>query len=141
VSRFLGLVVIDALEAPSAMLLHTGVRATAARVRRNDGASACDRCIVADSALKRMRGLLGRDGLEPGEGLLLKPAGSIHTAFMRFAIDAVFLDKRSRVVKIASDVKPWRAVFARRSRSVLELRAGECARRGLAVGDVLEVVR
>jgi uncharacterized membrane protein (UPF0127 family) len=86
-----------------------------------------------------MRGLLGRSGLGADEGVLLRPAGSIHTFFMRFAIDAIFLDREGRVVRVAESMPPWRAVAARGARAVLELRAGEAARRGVAVGDVLVV--
>jgi uncharacterized membrane protein (UPF0127 family) len=86
-----------------------------------------------------MRGLLGRRDLATDEGVLLRPAGSIHTFFMRFPIDAVFLDRDHRVVRVAGSVAPWRAAAARGARAVLELRAGEAARRGIAPGDVLEV--
>jgi uncharacterized membrane protein (UPF0127 family) len=84
-----------------------------------------------------MRGLLGRRNLPSGEGILLKPASSVHMAFMRFAIDAVFLDRDMRVVKIAEDLRPWRMAGARGAKSVLEIPAGEAARRGLSVGDRL----
>jgi uncharacterized membrane protein (UPF0127 family) len=86
-----------------------------------------------------MKGLLGRRGLPSDEGILLKPASSVHMAFMRFAIDAVFLDRELRVVKISADLKPWRMAGARGSKSVLEIAAGEAARRGLTVGDRLSV--
>jgi uncharacterized protein len=82
-----------------------------------------------------MRGLLGRDRLEPGEGLLLRPASSIHTFFMRFPIDVVFLSDELEVVGIAAELRPWRTACRRGARAVLELSAGECARRGLSVGD------
>ena len=108
-------------------------------LRREDGSVVCERCLLAETALTRMKGLLGRRYLPPGEGILLKPASSVHMAFMRFAIDAVFLDGDMRVVKIAADLKPWRAAGARRSKSVLEIAAGEAARRGLTVGDRLSV--
>jgi uncharacterized membrane protein (UPF0127 family) len=97
----------------------------------------CERCVLADTALTRMRGLLGRRDLPSGEGILLKPASSVHMAFMRFAIDAVFLDRELRVVKIAADLRPWRLAGARGAKSVVELPAGEAARRGLNVGDRL----
>jgi uncharacterized protein len=84
-----------------------------------------------------MRGLLGRRNLPSGEGILLKPASSVHMAFMRFAIDAVFLDGEMRVLKVAADLRPWRMAGARGSKSVLEIPAGEAARRGLSVGDRL----
>ena len=106
-------------------------------LRREDGTIVCERCLLAETALTRMKGLLGRRELPSGEGILLKPASSVHMAFMRFAIDAVFLDRELRVVKIAADLKPWRAAAARGSKSVLEIPAGEAARRGLSVGDRL----
>src|SRR4051794_41840642 len=77
-----------------------------------------------------MKGLLGRGSLPSGEGIMLKPASSVHMAFMRFAIDAVFLDRDMRVVKIAADLKPWRAAGARGSKSVLEIAAGGAPPRG-----------
>jgi len=87
-----------------------------------------------------MKGLLGRKGLPSGEGLLLRPAGSVHTWFMRFPIDAVFLDGEGRVLKIAADLRPWRAAGCRGARAVLELSSGESERRGVRPGDRLTPV-
>jgi uncharacterized membrane protein (UPF0127 family) len=84
-----------------------------------------------------MRGLLGRRDLPQGEGILLRPAGSIHTFFMRFPIDAVFLSETGVVLSIAAGVRPWRIAACKRSRSVLELAAGESERRGLEVGQTV----
>jgi uncharacterized membrane protein (UPF0127 family) len=106
-------------------------------LRRMDGTIVCERCQLADSPVSRLRGLLGRDGLEPGEGLLLRPASAVHTWFMRFPIDAVFLNRDLVVLGIADGLEPWRAAGRRGARAVLELPAGECARRGLEVGDEL----
>ena len=103
------------------------------------GAVVCERCLVADTPLLRARGLLGRASLEPGEGVLLKPASSIHMFFMRFPIDAVFLDRELVVQKVVPNLKPWRIAGARRSKAVLEIAAGECERRGLKPGDRLSV--
>ena len=86
-----------------------------------------------------MRGLLGRSDLPAGEGVLLRPASSIHTHFMRFAIDAVFLDRDLRVVEVRSALPPWRMARKRGAKAVLELRAGEACRRGIKVGDVLAI--
>jgi uncharacterized protein len=94
---------------------------------------------LADRPLARMRGLMGRRGLPAGEGLLLRPAPSIHTGFMRFAIDAVFLDHSLRVLAVVEGVRPWRIASKRSARAVLELPAGESARRGVKVGDRLEL--
>jgi uncharacterized membrane protein (UPF0127 family) len=108
-------------------------------LRRLDGAIVCERCTIADNPFTRMKGLLGRDGLEEGEGLLLRPASAVHTYFMRFPIDVVFLDYGLVVVGISDSVDPWRATSQRGAKAVLELPAGESARRGLAVGDRLEL--
>lgn len=94
---------------------------------------------LADRPLRRMRGLIGRRGLSAGEGLLLSPAPAIHTAFMRFPIDALFLDRNLQVLDIVEKLGPWRVVTKLRARAVLELSAGECARRGVEVGDRLEL--
>ena len=104
---------------------------------REDGSVLCSSCAVAHTALRRMRGLLGRARLAPGEGLLLQPAGSVHTAFLGFPIDVVFLDRELRVVKVVADLTAWRAAFARGARAALELPAGTCSRFGLVVGERL----
>jgi uncharacterized protein len=104
-------------------------------LRREDGRIVCERVVVADRAYRRMRGLLGRRYLREGEGMVLRPGWSIHTAFMRFPIDAVFLDADQVVIKIEPEVGPWRTVSCRGAREVVELSAGECKRRGLVVGD------
>ncbi len=106
-------------------------------LRREDGSIVCERCVLADTALARMRGLLGRSELPSGQGILLKPASSVHMAFMRFPIDAVFLDRDLRVVKVASDLRPWRAAASRGAKAVLEIPAGEAQRRGVTAGDRL----
>jgi len=99
-----------------------------------------EHCHVAETALARLRGLLGRSGLSSGEGMLLRPTSSIHTAFMRFAIDVVFLDRSDRVVKVASELRPWRVAACPGARAVLEVGAGEAARRGLRPGVSLTQV-
>jgi uncharacterized membrane protein (UPF0127 family) len=107
------------------------------RVISGDGTVVCERCEIADRALPRMRGLLGRDGLAPGEGMLIDPSPSVHMFFMRFAIDVVFLDKSRTVVKVVRELRPWRAAGARKAAAALELPAGAAARCGLRPGDVL----
>jgi uncharacterized protein len=108
------------------------------KLRSVDGSIICKRCVVADRMWSRMKGLLGRRGLDEGEGLLIRPAPSIHTFFMRFPIDTVFLSKEGEVLKVAGDVRPWRMRSCRRAHSVLELGAGEAKRRGIAVGQRLD---
>jgi uncharacterized membrane protein (UPF0127 family) len=84
-----------------------------------------------------MRGLLGRSGLEPGSGMLIDAAPSVHMFFMRFPIDVVFLDRDWKVVGIRSRLRPWRVAGARRAVAALELPAGAAAEAGIEVGDVL----
>ena len=82
-----------------------------------------------------MKGLLGRSALDPDEGLLLRPAGSVHTAFMRFPIDVVFLDGAMQVLRVEPNVRPWRVAGQRRARAVLELAAGSRRARRHCAGD------
>ena len=106
---------------------------------REDGAVVCERCLLATTMWPRMKGLLGRKELPPGEGIYLRPASSIHMFFMRFPIDAVFLDRDLVVRKVASGLKPWRIASARGSKSVIELAAGEAGRRGIEPGPRLRI--
>jgi uncharacterized membrane protein (UPF0127 family) len=106
-------------------------------VTREDGSTLAEKCVVADRMLARMKGLLGRRGLANGEAMLIRPAPSIHTFFMRFAIDAVFLSSSGDVLKVAPSIKPWRTRSCRRSYAVLELAAGEACRRDISPGDQL----
>ena len=105
---------------------------------RDDGSVICERCVVADRMLPRMKGLLGKRELVAGEGLLIQPAPSIHTFFMRFPIDVVFLSKNGKVMKVAANVGPWRMRSCRRAFAVLELAAGEAERRRITVGDQVD---
>jgi uncharacterized protein len=94
----------------------------------------CERCLVADRPWARMRGLLGRSELPRGGGSLLRPAASIHTFFMRFPIDAVFLDEEGVVLGVERELAPWRLAWRRGAKAVLELGAGGAA---LTRGDRL----
>src|SRR5215210_4517931 len=115
------------------------MRVAPVKIKGAREAVVCDRCAVADRPLARLRGLMGRRELPRGEGLLLKPAPSIHTWFMRFPIDAVFLDGDLRVLGVAAGLRPWRIAGRRGARAVLELPDGEARRLGLDAGVVLEV--
>jgi uncharacterized membrane protein (UPF0127 family) len=99
----------------------------------------CDRCELADSAWTRLRGLMGRARLEPRGGLMLRPASSIHTSFMRFPIDAVFLNHELRVLRVREGLRPWRAAAVPNATAVLELAAGQAARHGLIPGARLRL--
>lgn len=104
-------------------------------VVRAGGEPVCERCSVAENPLTRLRGLLGRSGLRPDEGLLIRPTFAIHTCFMRFPIDAVFLNRELVVVGVETDVRPWRVAARRGANAVLELAAGESKRRRIQPGE------
>ena len=91
----------------------------------------CEHCEVASTLGSRTKGLLGRSGLDPGHGLLITRTGSIHTVFMRFAIDAVYLDKQMTVRKIVRGIRPFRLSWSPGAKYVLELAAGEAERVGI----------
>jgi uncharacterized membrane protein (UPF0127 family) len=100
------------------------------------GQIVCERCYVAERSLPRIRGLIGWSELAPGEGMLLRPSWSIHTAFVGYPIDAVFLDGELAIIGVAH-LKPFRAALRLGARAVLELPAGTCERLGLKPGDRL----
>jgi uncharacterized membrane protein (UPF0127 family) len=103
------------------------------------GQTLSSRCVLARSAYSRLVGLLNHDKLAPGEGLLLDPCNQVHTFFMKFPIDVVFLNKRDEVVAI-KELKPWRMSKMHFSaKRVLELPVGTCRGLGLRVGDRLEM--
>jgi uncharacterized membrane protein (UPF0127 family) len=93
--------------------------------------------VIADTPLSRLRGLMGRKELPGDEGLLLTPAWSVHTSFMQFPIDVVYLESDLTVLGMREGMKPWRMSAWRGARSVLELPAGTCERRRLRPGDRL----
>jgi uncharacterized membrane protein (UPF0127 family) len=113
------------------------VREAVLSVAGEPGRVVCRRCHVADNSLERMKGLLGRGGLEADEGLLLRPASSVHTWFMRFPIDIVFLDRELVVLDTRAAVGPWKMARARGAKSVLELPAGACERADIRAGLAL----
>ena len=94
--------------------------------------------LKADTFSSRLFGLIPRKTLGPDEGLWLDPCAMIHTCFMSFPIDAVFLDSGHKVVKIVPSLRPWRfSPWVYEAESVLEFPAG-CASSVLAEGDLLE---
>ena len=94
---------------------------------------------VADTSAKRRTGLLKHERLEPGEGLWIVPCESVHTFFMKFPIDLVYLDKRHKVRKVRSAVRPWRLSACLLAHSVLELPAGAVKQSGTQAGDELVI--
>jgi uncharacterized membrane protein (UPF0127 family) len=101
---------------------------------RTDGAPVCT-ARVASSFFARLRGLLGRRALRAGEGLLLRPEWSVHTLFMRFPIDVVFLDEHLTVVGVVPRLRPFRCAGRRGAAATLELAAGEAERLLITAGE------
>lgn len=96
---------------------------------------------VASNAFSRMKGLLGTHSLTNEQALWIDRGNSIHTFFMKFPIDCVFLDKQMRVKRIHEDVRPSRLVLpVFGARSVIEMNAGLARKLGLKVGDQVNVV-
>ena len=96
-----------------------------------------DAAEVADTSAKRRTGLLKHSRLEPGDGLWIRPCESVHTFFMKFPIDLVYLDKRLKVRKVRHAVPAWRLSACLSAHSVLELPAGTAQQTQTAAGDVL----
>jgi uncharacterized membrane protein (UPF0127 family) len=113
---------------------------TAINVTRGTQLTECGR--VADNALTRLVGLLRDKMLAHGDGLWIVPCNSIHSFWMKFDFDAVFLDKNLKVVHLVREMKPGRIskiVFA--AHSVLEVPAGLIAKTATELGDTFEMRR
>jgi uncharacterized membrane protein (UPF0127 family) len=94
---------------------------------------------VADNPWTRLVGLLGKKSLPIGEALLIRPCSSVHTFFMRFRMDAIFVDRESRVLKVQHDMRPFRVAWARKSRFVIELMGGALRDLDIKPGDELSL--
>lgn len=107
-------------------------------VNARNGAVLAERVETAGSLWERLRGLLGRPGLPPGDALRIEPCTSIHTFFMRFPIDAAFLRGDGTVLRAISDLRPFRATrIYPAAAMVVELPAGTLGRTGTVAGDLL----
>ncbi len=99
-----------------------------------------DAAELADTSAKRRTGLLKHDRLDPGHGLWIVPCESVHSFFMKFAIDLVYLDRNKKVLKVRHRMVPWRLSACLTAHSILELPAGAVAASGTEKGDQLEMV-
>ena len=107
---------------------------------RDTGEVVCMRCRIADNPVARVKGFLGRSKLDDDEGMLLA-TWAIHTSFMRFPIDVVFLDRSFGVVKTVERLKPWRVAAFWQAHAVVELAPGAVANAALEVGEQVSLVR
>ena len=108
-------------------------------VRNADrGSTLATQAGLASDVVSRFFGLMGRKGVADGGGLLLTGSSSIHSCFMRFRFDAIYLDRDDRVVKVVHAMKPWRVSFGGKgARDTLELPAGVAEASGTVAGDQL----
>jgi uncharacterized membrane protein (UPF0127 family) len=102
------------------------------------GVSLGDSILIADTGAARNVGLLKHDSLERGSGLWIVPCEGIHTFFMKFAIDVIYIDRKNRVRKVVQAIRPWRVSFCLPAHSVIELPPGTIEETGTVRGDLLE---
>lgn len=95
---------------------------------------------MAGTGPERRKGLLGRSSLSPGEGLWIVPCESVHTFFMKFPIDLIYIDRKKQVKKVRSNVHPWRLSACLSAHSIIELPAGTISGSQTMPGDKLEFV-
>jgi uncharacterized membrane protein (UPF0127 family) len=113
---------------------------TLALVNQRTDEALADRVEVAVTRKDRRKGLLGRDGFVMSGALVLAPCLAIHTMFMRFDIDAVFVDDDGRAVKVVENLAPWRIAVQPFAHAVVELPGGSLSRGRVAIGDRLYLV-
>ena len=105
-----------------------------------NGRLVAETVIPAFESAARRKGLLGRDSLANGSAMVIAPSNAIHTFWMRFAIDVLFVRRNGTVVKVARNVPPWRAVVGLRAYAVIELPSGALRPGDVTVGDVLALM-
>lgn len=94
---------------------------------------------IADTSETRRKGLLGRDSLDRSAALILVPCFSVHTAFMQFPIDILFVDRDGEVVRVVRNLEPWRIAASWAAHAVVELAAGVIGPEDVNVGDRLHL--
>ncbi len=110
-------------------------------INRRTGRLIAGRVRVAQDLKSRHVGLLNRGSMGVDEGLLIKPCNSIHTFFMKFGIDVVFLSRQGMVVKIAKNIKPFRLESCHiKGYMTLELTGGVLKEFDIKIGDYIDFV-
>ena len=107
--------------------------------KKGTGEIIISKCRVASSFFLRLKGLLGNKSISPNEGMLFPKCNSIHTLFMRFPIDCIFLNDNNAVVKICENLSPWKVCVEPKASKVLEMAAGTITRQNLRKDEVLEI--
>jgi len=120
--------------------LQNGAAAGLRLRNQRTGETLASRLLPALDSATRKTGLLKHTSLADGEAMVIAPSNAVHTWFMKFDLDLVFVRRDGSVVKTRAGVKPWRMSAALRAFAVIEMRAGTLAERDTQPGDVLEVV-
>lgn len=95
---------------------------------------------IAHTRRARRRGLLGRRYMDSGTALVLMHSWAVHTAFMKFPIDLIFIDRHGRAIHIVQAMRPWRAAISIRAQAVIELPAGALRGGAVRLGECLRIV-
>ena len=114
--------------------------ATCALRNERTGLIVCTTLVPAFDSRSRRHGLLGLEALERHTAIVLAPCQAIHTWFMRFAIDVLFVRKDGTVLKVLATVRPWRIALSLRAFAVIELAAGVAVESQTRAGDRLKLI-
>jgi uncharacterized membrane protein (UPF0127 family) len=99
-------------------------------------------CRFENNFESRLLGLIGKDSLHPNESLLLAPCGSIHTCFMHFPIDVIFLDRDFNIIHLVSELEPWTLfTWGNGAYAVLEMHIGSIERHSMKLGESLAFIK
>lgn len=109
-------------------------------INKTKGTCLAEAAVFADTLFLRMKGLLDRNEIKKGEALIITPCDSIHTFFMRFAIDVIFVDRRHRVDFAINSIKPWRlSRLCWRAKFAIELPSGVIQETRTEKGDEISI--
>ncbi|MFC1755250.1 DUF192 domain-containing protein [Thermoproteota archaeon] len=109
-------------------------------VNKTKSSVLAEKAEIANTPLSRMKGLLGRDKIDLGEGLVIVPCSAIHTFFMKFSIDVAFIDVNNKVVALSRDLTPGKLFSGgRESKKVIELPVGILESTNTCIQDLIEL--
>jgi len=107
-------------------------------INKTKNTTVAEEAFLANTFSSRVKGLLGRKDFRPPEALIIQPCNSIHTFFMRFTIDVLFVDKNNKVIKSIPHLKPFRfTLIYFKASSAIELPAGTIETTSTQQDDIL----
>lgn len=109
-------------------------------INKNTGKVLAEKAMLANSTFKRVKGLMFSDRMEGFDALIISPCNSIHTFFMKYSIDVIFLNNKLEIVKVKRNISPWRVTpIYFRATQVIEFEAGIVGD-NLSEGESVDVV-